>query len=54
MVLVIKINDNAVISNNTIEDTDLDDALVGVEVRSWWLDFVARHPSVTKIEVEQT
>ena len=54
MVLVIKVNGSTVISNNTIEDTDVSDAVIGMEVRAWWLDFVARHPSVMHVEVEET
>jgi len=54
MGIIVKINDATIISDSTIEDTDLADAMMGIAVRGWASRFFADHPEVTKIEVEKT
>jgi len=54
MTIQVKVNDETVISDSTIEDTDLEDAIIGIEARNWWIAFKRKHPSITKVEIEQT
>jgi len=50
----IKINGATVIQDSTIENTDLDDARLGLEIRAWFVRIVAANPNVTSIYCEKT
>ena len=52
MGIQVKINDALIIANSTIEDTDVEDAQLGLEARAWFLRMIGAHPSITKIELE--
>ena len=54
MGIKVTINGSLKIDNGTVSDTDVSDAIVAMEARTWFLTFISRHTAVTKIELEKT